>query len=136
MLPKSAPGGNIAAMSFDVYIQCPTCRVAGHVFNLTHNVNGIVDEILVCAGAGEAKTTDKAYGARSWGRLVGWTVDEVRPIISRAVGIANDPDREPAWRLKEPENKWGTLDSVREVLARFNERLLEAPSTSVIDANG
>lgn len=124
-------------MSFDIYLEQNVCghcgRGDGAVWetNLTHNVNEIVDACLVTGGAICAKSGDSGYAERSWGRLHGWTAGEVVPILTKAVAWANDPANEAKFRSMEPTNKWGTLESVRRVLAEMLDACREYQSATI-----
>lgn len=120
-------------MSFDVYLGKGS-------FNITHNVNQIVDRCLVAAGAVCAKPSDgwklpcspqeagamrtalalskreTSYGDYSWGRLEGWKGRELVSVVEAAIRVADDPTRLYEFKELEPSNGWGTLDSVKECL--------------------
>jgi hypothetical protein len=110
-------------MSFDVYLRIDPCAACGRGeatvfdFNLTHNVNEIVERCLVAGGAGLAKRAageePSYYDSRSWGRLEGWKAGEVADVISRAVAVSRDPARAAEFRGLQPPNGWGSLDGVQ-----------------------
>lgn len=128
-------------MSFDVWLERPACthcgRSAGTVFefNLTHNVNKIVDACLVAAGAPRAKEAGAYYEDWSWGRLSGWKADDAGPLLERALAEAQSSSREPEFRAMEPENGWGSLDNVRTWLLKLSIACRENPD-AVIWASG
>ncbi len=120
-------------------VACPHCHRGGgpsYSFNLTHNVNSIVDLCLVAGGATKGKSDDNGYQERSWGRLHGWTVAEVTPIVAKALDESLRADRIYEFKALEPSNGWGSLGSVRRVLSEFHEALLQAPQDSVIRTSG
>lgn len=112
-------------MSFDVSIVRPACKCCGrdeedvYSFNLTHNVNEIIDRCLVAAGAPVAKEPGHGYEARSWGRLYGWSTDDAAPILRRAYEEAKSAARAAEFGALEPDNGWGSLDSVKDSLVDF-----------------
>jgi hypothetical protein len=124
-------------MSFDVYLEHPHCEHCGRRdadvfwFNLTHNVNCIVDACLVAGGATRAKNDEQYYVERSWGRLNGWRAGDLIDILTRAAQVANDPDRADEFRAMEPDNGWGTLDSVRRKLDELLEACRANPSAFI-----
>lgn len=123
-------------MSFDVYVSRPACSHCGRgeetawEFNLTHNLNSIVESCLVrgaamlqvplVTGGSEPRS---AYADRSWGRLHRHTVGEVKELLRAARKVAFSAEYEAEYLALEPENKWGTLGSVREMLGKFVERI-------------
>lgn len=127
-------------MSFDVYLQRLMCSHCNHTpkvdyeFNLTHNVNTIVDECLLAGGATEAKDGN-GYANRSWGRLAGWKGSELIEILTKAHAFAVDKANEERLRATEPSNKWGTLESVRFCIANLRDKCAEFPD-SVICVSG
>lgn len=129
-------------MSFDVYIEdadCPHCNRGGessYSFNLTHNVNCIVDLCLLAGGASKARSGDSSYVERSWGRLHGWTVAEATPVVDRALDESHKPERLAEFKALEPSNGWGSLGSVQRVLKEFRDALLQSPGDSVIRTSG
>lgn len=124
-------------MSFDVYLDkqpCSACHRAAETvyqFNLTHNVNEIVDRCFKAAGSPVAKSNGNSYPERSWGRLDGWTAADALPILEAALVVANDREREVEFRLLEPANGWGSLVYVREVMAQFRDACREHPDTTI-----
>lgn len=129
-------------MSFDVYIMVSSCTECGgdertmYEFNITHNVNSIVDRCLVAGGATKARTGNSGYAERSWGRLEGWTVAEVTPIVDRALDEAIDPTNRAEFLAMQPDNGWGSLDGVQRVLKEFRDQLLCARPQWVIHTSG
>jgi len=124
-------------MSFDVYLEyppCATCGCDGHSggsFNLTHNVNTIVDRCLVAGGATKAKRDEAGYAERSWGRLDGWTGAEALPIVTAAVVAAHDVARLEEFKALEPENGWGSLESVQRCLTELLEMCATHPKARI-----
>lgn len=127
-------------MSFDVYLQKPMCTHCNHTpeadyeFNLTHNVNSIVDECLVAGGATEGKDGNR-HASRSWSRLAGWKGGELVEILAKAQAHALDKANEERLRATEPSNKWGTLESVQYCLGNLLAQCKEFPD-SVIRVSG
>jgi hypothetical protein len=125
-------------MSYDVWLiapACDHCKRGGeevYSFNLTHNVNGIVDACLKAWGDVRAKDdAGGSYTMRSWGALDGWRASDATPILERAVEEANDPRREREFRAMEPSNGWGKLDDVRRVLSEFLSACQQHPDASI-----
>lgn len=119
-------------MSFDVYLQTTVVGSHGephgetlYEFNLTHNVNEIVETCLVEAakamGIAPPVGTDEdsGYNERSWGRLHGHKVQDVVELVATASLISINPEYEATLRASEPANRWGTLDTVRRVFAEL-----------------
>lgn len=127
-------------MSFDVYLEVPRCdhckREAESVwdFNLTHNVNEIVNACLMAAGGPVAKD-GKYYRERSWGRLQGWTGADAAPILAKALAVSEEPERQASFRAMQPSNGWGRLEDVQRVLRQFVEACQEHPA-AVIRVSG
>lgn len=119
-------------MSFDLSLKYPACEYCGSDgkevwdWNITHNVNSIVD---LCIGP-DVLARDKkggGYPARSWGRLFGWPASEALLIVQRALAVANDPAREAEFRALQPSNGWGSLEGVREAFADLARACAENP---------
>lgn len=131
-------------MSFDVSLVVPGCTYCGrgksavYAFNLTHNVNEIVDRCLFVGGATSARgaaNQRSCYADRSWGRLAGWTGAEAAVILNAALRVAYASDREAEFRALEPGNEWGSLESVRRVMTEFHHACEEHPKT-IVEAHG
>lgn len=130
-------------MSFDVCLTKPPCecckRPYGTLFefNLTHNVNKIVDACFVAAHAPTARSPKpgSAYNEWSWGRLNGWAAKDALPVLQIAYAEAVAPWRETEFRAMAPPNRWGSLDDVRDCLRRLRLACLEHPD-AVIEASG
>lgn len=125
-------------MSYDVWLTkepCPSCK-RGYTslgdFNLTHNVNGIVDACISAAGDIRAKNADgTTYEMHSWGRLDGWTAGDAVPVLERALAEAMNPARLQEFRAMEPRNGWGKLEDVRRVLMEFIAACREHPDAKI-----
>lgn len=125
-------------MSYDVWLvkpPCPCCKREFKdlgSFNLTHNVNGIVDACIRAFGDVGAKNADgTTYEMGSWGRLDGWTAGDAVPVLERALAEANNPARLREFRAMEPSNGWGKLDDVRRVMAEFLAVCREHPDAKI-----
>lgn len=126
-------------MSYDVSLGNTACAHCGHeptniyAFNLTHNVNGIVD---ACLSPGFAVNgASFPAGATSWGRLHGRRAEEAIAIIERALTEATDPERTLSFRAMEPSNEWGSLENVQECLRSLLDACREHPN-AIISACG
>lgn len=99
-------------MSYDIWVEdrCEHCGRNGESresINVTHNLNGIVDQLLTLAFGAEGKT-------RSWSRLEGMDADLVVPILDSAIrGLRRDSAR---FRSLEPANGWGDVVHVMDAL--------------------
>ena len=125
-------------MSFDIHLELQPCEHCGRgepepVFdaNLTHNVNGIVDACLVSAGAPVAKRGDSYYRERSWGRLEGWTGAEAEPILDAALRECMKRERIAEFHAMEPENKWGSRESVEDTLRELLRACRQYPKAVI-----
>jgi hypothetical protein len=115
-------------MSFDVSLMADLGNKEVYSFNLTHNVNSIVDLCLKEAG----DPVDKEGGHYfSWGRLEGWMAQDALPYLLKALVVATNPAREAEFRAMEPSNKWGTLESVVRVLRGFIVACEEYPNAVI-----
>lgn len=122
-------------MSFDIDLDkwpCEHCGRGGEtVFsvNLTHNVNRIVDACLLANKQPPAARINHSpsYDHWSWGRLYGWSAIDAVPVLATAIYAANDPEREAEFRAMEPDNGWGSLESVRRVLGQLMSACQEHP---------
>jgi len=129
------------SMSFDVYLDSPRCNHCGsggetvYSFNLTHNVNEIVDRCIKgyeCQnGPVVAKTGDSSYQDRSWGRLEGWKASDAVPVLEAALHEATDPERRKEWLSLEPSNGWGKLEVVVEVMKEFLAACKDNPGCTI-----
>lgn len=110
--------------------------------NLTHNVNRIVDACLKKAGVTpqiEGRADVGHYekeGGYSWACCAGRTAAELRPVFEVALAEAFSKEREPDFLKLQPDNGWGTLESVREALKWAAEAAREAPDGAIWWANG
>lgn len=125
-------------MSYDVWLMkdaCPCCKRDWPdlgSFNLTHNVNGIVDACLRAHGDVKAKNPDgTTYEMNSWGRLDGWVAGDAVPVLERALAEAQNPARLREFRAMEPSNGWGTLEDVRRVMAEFLVACRQHPDAKI-----
>lgn len=124
-------------MSFDVYLEVAACEHCGrdetseYSFNITHNVNRIVDICLVAGGATKAKRKECGYAEWSWGRLDGWTAADVLPMVRRAREEMGSPARLAEFKALEPDNGWGTLVDTKRITDEFIAALEKYPRTTV-----
>lgn len=125
-------------MSYDVWLvkdACPCCKrefADLGSFNLTHNVNRIVDACLSAYGDVQAKNTDgTTYEMHSWARLDGWTAGDAVPVLERALEEARNPARLREFRALEPDNGWGKVEDVRRVMADFLTTCREHPDAKI-----
>jgi hypothetical protein len=123
-------------MSFDVYLKLDACTHCGrgvqevYSFNLTHNVNSIVEACLVASGA-PVGDLEHCYPDQSWGRLHGYKAGDMLPVIRRAYKVACDPAREVEFRAMEPPNMCGSLASVRLHFRRLLAACEENPTATI-----
>lgn len=128
-------------MSFDVSLEkavCPHCREGGqpgYQFNLTHNLNGLIDLWLVEAGAPKARLPGSGFEARSWGRLHGWVTEDAAPILALAVKASLDPARQAEYQALAPANGWGSVAIAKRVLGEFYQACVDRPG-ELITASG
>lgn len=105
----------------------------GHVdgdWNYTHNCNGMIaaayhyvtDETIdQCGGP-----LGPAIGPAWWDRLNGMSGGEGQDYLAAIIrGLEADPAR---FRCMEPENKWGSYDSLLTVLREMRDRVPEWPT--------
>lgn len=126
-------------MSFDTWMVKDACTHCGapatsvYEFNLTHNVNKIVDACLLVSGdpAPNGKDPDAHYRDWSWGRFEGWTGEEAAPYLARAIEESKDPKRVNVFRFWEPDNGWGRLEDVQRVLQEFREACIKYPTAKI-----
>jgi hypothetical protein len=124
-------------MSFDVWLVKNACTHCGapvqsvYEFNITHNVNKIVDACFVAAGEPKGLRPEEHYSDWSWGRLEGWLAKDARVYIAAAYAAAVDPANANRFHAWEPENKWGTLANVQDVLREFHEACLKFPDAKI-----
>lgn len=126
-------------MSFDLHLSSPTCPCCGRFdehqdWNITHNVNDIVDLALKAAGSPIAKV-DSGYAERSWGRLNGWKAKDLIPVLEDAYRYLLDLGNAGLLRFLEPPNGWGTLDNVKEVMGSILVACRRNPQ-GIFSANG
>jgi hypothetical protein len=110
-------------MSWDAYLETAgECRVIRD-WNYTHNTNGMI------AAAYEAVTGEATercdgplgpvIGAAWWRRLDGLSGTDGAAYLAEIVkGLEADPER---YRAMNPENKWGSYDSLLEVLREMRD---------------
>ncbi len=125
-------------MSFDIYIvkhcgECsdPMCTEGRKVYsvNITHNVNDIVDQCFSMGGMpAESLININSYHQRSWGRLEGYACLDVLRFLRAALAAANDPGNREMFVKMEPDNKWGTLESVQRVIGEVCKAAAENPN--------
>lgn len=124
-------------MSFDVSLRSPSCdhcRRGGeevYSFNLTHNVNDIVDACLRTDANGPVAKEASHYAERSWGRLVGWTAADALPFLLRALAEVRNADRKAEFKAMEPSNGWGDRGSVERVLVEFVAMCRQYPEATI-----
>lgn len=125
-------------MSYDVWLvrePCPCCKrpyTGLGDFNLTHNVNRIVDACLSAYGDIQAQSGDgTTYEMHSWGRLDGWTAKDAVPVLERALVEAKNPARLREFRAMEPDNGWGKLEDAQRTLSEFLDACRENPDAKI-----
>src|SRR5271166_4063749 len=115
-------------MSYDVYLQKPACPTCGHADpgpdlpDPTYNLTPIFDLALTGEEYPNPDVTEarvvllgaKTERPRGLRVLSGKTGRETVDTLSEACRRLLDPALHDKFRLLEPPNKWGTLESARE----------------------
>lgn len=127
-------------MSWDAYLTDDRGHSEGE-WNVTHNLNGMIEKALaaegvdldatgtpfwaaICAKAG----TTSAMGSHAWWDLLdGLPGTEGAALLDRIIrGLEADP---AGYRAMNPENGWGSYDSLLEVLRSMRAAVPEWPTT-------
>jgi len=106
----------------------------GHIeveVNYTHNTNRMIAEAIQTAGRGETPMCGgplgKAIGPAWWQTLDGMTGTEGRGFLA---AIITELERDPArYEAMNPENGWGSYESLLPVLRRMRDAVPDWPTT-------
>lgn len=109
-------------MSFDLYAEYEPCSHCGRSYdsidiaNATHNINSMVERVFEAVGITlEGTDPGRGYARRSWGRLHGHRLKDIRGQIADALGWFEAHEEE--LRPMNPPNGWGSTMCISRVLA-------------------
>lgn len=103
-------------MSWDLYVTCSHCGRGGGGFNYTHNTNPMMSAAGCDPGAFD--------GLRAFEAM-----PKLRALLAE---LEAHPDK---YRAMDPENGWGSYDSLLPVLREIETAVAEAPSDSLVSVS-
>ncbi len=100
-----------------------------YCWNYTHNTNGMINQALHTQRAGEKYNVASAvlFGtAPSWWRLLDGMSGDAGHVLLAA--IVHELEATPVYyRMQNPDNGWGSYDSLLRVLRQMRDRSAEHP---------
>lgn len=123
-----AAGCGGCGVSWDAYLTDDRGHSEGQ-WNYTHNCNRMIAAALLAADATETPMTTgplgPAIGPAWWDHLDGMTGEESKPFLAKIIAeLRAHPE---AYRPMNPENGWGSYDSLLEVLQEMHAAIPEWP---------